>query len=1047
LVKYLTRLLQLSGIVLEHQYGRLLGDSLSVTVSQLIRLLTSFSAPSIEFKETIVNHIIVLLRSKHLPLTQLEASRLTMNVLLLDYRPLYDRFIEATVQCQMFEALIWPNFVKRLELELDDARVSFLAGLLLKKSPLCGNGLKLDDWQPFPVNVAPKGNLEAHMKKLLLSSPKQVLDSGADSYLSALIVLPHLANFRDKSAANSAVCDFIRHGVQSLQNSTNHVSSEKVAQLIALAVETIVHLKGMDGKAYFDLLECLLPVVTMHECLLLNSVHLLLVHITAQRKNLITLDRFKCVHRFVHPLTASYDTTVRRLASAIMATFADLPELASGMGPLYRTLAQIECIEPLVHTYREQVILFQNLTYDGQLCQQAANVAGNEWNETVIRYMLSVFAINFKLLWEPAGTVVQTYADNMVKKDEDMFWQVFDTMLTMAEERKPHEELQSAQQNGHEAENSTAEASDNEHDDDDEDEERDEKAPNASRSLFPKVMEHFPKKANIDYMNVRIQQLRMLHRCANFCRSKGDRIVERFFAYLEQDKSNPSLTDATGGEPAEENASSFSSVVKRRSSLSAGAGTHQVLLSYLRICTELPPKTVRKHSDRLYGTYEALVSSRNEEIQKVALSGIFALGGSQLTPYKDFINRLTSEKTLKQALLSVFVPSEEDETEDAGYTSASGRTKVAEEHRPKVLQLVLKVLDGKIKQNLGNGGTGGQHKATILTFIGRLRVDELALLLDRWYEAYLKQLKDTPTETVRCLTAALDDGVELVPVPTPFKVKTLLNFLAALQTEIAPLKSPVDSIHSPTPLLKLLLTWSQSKRFYVLLERHCDADGQRMDTDEPPEPSITPLDAMISLLRGSQTSASVCRQIFTALAAMLEGDDRTKQSDSNEPPLFHGRSRLLIPYVKDLLQYIRQAIKGKKVIASDLLLILTRLAESGMIGSDQKDEERIETDRVSLLNMLFPILLRKVSELGGDGHQQAGEDVRRLHIIIARLLSDVREPLRYLKQLALCLQNVKDRGKCGRVAFPMHFPSPTYRVFEINLTVTYGERQKNFMTK
>ncbi|XP_050073163.1 small subunit processome component 20 homolog [Anopheles maculipalpis] len=1105
IVKYLTRLLQLSGIVLEHQYGRLLGDSLSVTVSQLIRLLTSFTSPSIEFKETIVNHIIVLLRSRHLPLTQLEASRLTMNVLLLDHRPLYDRFIEATVQCQMFEALIWPNFVKRLELELDDARMSFLASLLLKKSPLCGNGLKLEDWKSFPVNVVSKGNLETYMKKMMLSTPAHVVDHAADAYLSALIVLPHLTNFRDKTAANNAVRDFIKHGVQGLQNG----SSEKAIQLIALAVETIVHLKEMDGKAYFDLLECLLPVVTIHDCLLLNSVHLLLVYITNQRKNLITFDRFKHVHRFVHPLTASYNTTVRQLACAIMATFADLPELASGMGPLYRTMAQIECIEPLIHTYREQVILFQNLTYDGRLCQQAAKVARNEWNETVMRYMLSMFAINFKLLWEPAGTVVQTYADNMVKQDEEMFWTVFDTMLTMAEARKPHEDPdQSGDLNGHEAANeeTPSEASDNVN----ADEEMVEESPKSRRSLFPTVMEHFPKKPNIDYMNVRIQQLRMLHRCTNFCRSKGDRIVERFFVYLEQDKTNSNLTTVGNGEePAEENvaaATSFTTVVKRKSSQSAGAGTHQVLLSYLRICTELTPKVVRKHSDRLYATYETLVSSRNEEIQKVALTGIFTLGGSQLTPYKDFINRLTSEKTLKQALLSVFVPSEEDDTEDAGYTSASGRTKVAEEHRPKVLQLVLKVLDGKIKQNLGNGGTGGQHKATILTFIGRLRVEELDLLLHRWYEVYLKQLKDTPTETVRFITAALDDGIEVVPTPTPFKVKTLLNFLAALQTEIAPIKSPVfaaklmhlkicfdallmrmdhsiyrkyknqallalvelfdqydssyqwtddemaaimlvhvwpqlehlpsDSIHSPTPLLKLLLSWSQSNRFYTLLERRCDTEGdhhhQRMDTDEA-EPSMTPLDAMINLLRGSQTSASVCRQIFTALAGMLEEDGRNR-TDSNEPPLFHGRSRLLIPYVKDLLQYIRQAIKGKKVISSDLLLILTRLAESGMIGSDQKDEERNENDRVSLLNMLFPILARKVSEIGGDGHQQASEDVRRLHIIIARLLSEVREPLRYLKQLALCLQNVKDRA-ARKIVYQI-FESFAHRSAEMKLINT-----------
>uniref|UniRef100_A0A182WM90 Uncharacterized protein n=1 Tax=Anopheles minimus TaxID=112268 RepID=A0A182WM90_9DIPT len=1093
-VKYLTRLLQLSGIVLEHKYGRLLGDSLSVTVSQLIRLLTSFASPTIEFKETIVNHIIVILRSRHLPLTQLEASRLTVTVLLQEHRPLYDRFIEATVHSPMFEALIWPNFGKTLEQELDDARMSFLAGLLLKKSPLCGNGLQLEEWKPFPVNVVPNGNLENYMKQTLsdITESSLLSDRNWDLFLSALIVLPHLVNFREKTAANNAVRDFIKNAVQSLQDGTIATSKqselrEKMIKLIAISVETIVHLQEMDGTDYFDLLECLLPVVTMHDCLLLNSVHLLMVHIANQHENTITFDRFQSVHRFVQPLMTSYDSTVRRLATAIIAIFAELPEMASGMGPLYSTLAQIECVEPLVHTYRGQVMLFQNLNFDGKMCQQAAEVARNEWTETVVRYMLSVFAINFKLLWEPAGTVVQTYADNMVKKDEDIFWNVFDMMLTMAEDHKPHADLQPcASPEGINEQEVTAEP-ENDGEDVEQEEEEDETETKSPESLFPKVMEYFPKKANIDYMNVRIQQLRMLHRCSNFCRSKGDRIVERFFAFLELDKTTTRTTDVTEAVEDAAPPSTMDRVIKRKSSKSAGAGTHQVLLSYLKICTELNTKTARKHADQLYATYETLVSSRNEEIQKLALNGIFVLGGAQLTPYKDFINRLTNEKTLKQALLSVFVPMEEEGEagEDGGSASASGRTKVAEEHRPKVLPLVLKVLDGKIKQNLGTGGTGAEHKATLLTFIGRLRVEELGLLLDRWFAVYLQLLKETPVETVRHITEAVDSGKDIVPAATPFKIKTLLNFLAALQTEIAPLKSavfarkmmhlkicfdallmrmdhgiyrkyknqallalvdlfeqydtsyqwtteeldaimqvhvwpqlellPSDSIHSPTPLLKLLISWSQSERFYVLLERRRVVEEGESSTNELP---TTPLDAMISLLRGAQTSGSVCQQIFTALAAMLEGDERNKPNTGDDDVLNQrreftqlvGRSRLLIPYVKDLLQYIRQAVKGKKMISSDLLLILTRLAESGMIGSDQKDETRIENDRVSLLNLLFPVLSRKVHEIGGEDHQQACEDVRRLHIIIARLLNDIQDPLRYLKQLASSLQNIKERG-------------------------------------
>ncbi|XP_053675225.1 small subunit processome component 20 homolog [Anopheles nili] len=1099
-VKYLSRLLQLSGIVLEHQYARLLGDALSPTVSQLIRLLTAFTAPSIEFNETIVNHIIVLLRSKHIRLTQLEASRLTMNVLMMDHRPLYDRFIDATVHCAMFEALIWPNFIKTVEHDPDDARVCFLASLLLKKAPLCGNGLQLNEWKSFPVSVVPGGKFESCMKNILSMRLQQVVGN-VELYLSALIILPHLENYQPLQLAKDAIVSFISEGARSIANNSVPHSKRgmavKICQLIAISVETIVHLADCEGKVCVELMDQLLPIVTAHDCLLLNSVHLLVEYTSENNFNhLLTNARFKRLQPYIHPLISSYNSTARQLASAILAHFADLPELVSSIGPLYKTLAQIERIETQIHTYREQVILFQNLAYDGQLCQEAINAARTEWIETVLRYMMSVYAVNFKLIWEPAGTVVQSYADNLNKSDETLFWNVFQSMLTMAENSVPHRETQQEEM-APEIDDSGARESES---DDDEP---------PVQSLLLKVIECFAKNPTIDYNNVRVQQLRMLQRCANFCRSKGDCIVERFFAFLEAtpNQTKPALADVEeetlegDGDLTDDHGSTKE--IRRKSSKSAGKGTQQVLLCYLKICTELTGKSVRKHAARLYSTYETLVSSRHEEIQKTALCGIFALGGSQLTPYKDFITRLTNDNTLKQALLSVFVPSEDiDGDEDGGYASASGRTKIAEEHRPKVVQLVLKVLDGRIKQNLGNGGPGGQHRATILTFFGRLRVEELEMLLARWYDAYLQLLKETPLETVRSIMDVAkdddgdegDDGESIFPTPTPFKVKTLLNFLTLIQTEVAPLKSATfaskvmhlkicfdcllmqmeqaiykkyksqtllalvdvigqydgnyhwtedelsaimrvhvwphlanlssDSIHSPTPLLRLLICWSQSERLYVLLERReIESSGSNAmdvnDTDN--SESLTPLDAMISLLRGPQTTGAVCQAIFSALAAMLGSDERTKSKDSVEDKHWstevtfysidglNKRSRLLLPYVKDLLQYIRQTVNRKKSISSDLLVILTRLAESGMIVGDQKDEEQIESNCISLLNLLFPILTRRVKE-SADDRQRAGEDIRRLHIIIMRLLKDVKDPIRYLKQLALSLQNVKDRA-------------------------------------
>ncbi|KFB50890.1 AGAP005033-PA-like protein [Anopheles sinensis] len=1056
LVEHLTRLLQLSGIVLEYREGRLLGDALSTTVSQLIKLLTTLSSPGDEFNETVVNQIIVLLRSKHIRLTQLEASRLTMNVLMLDHRPLYERFVAATVTCPMFEALIWPNFVKMLEAELDDARLRFLAGLLLQKAPLCGNGFELENWKPFPVQVVANGNLERYMNKLLAVEHVEMefVLANSELYLSALIALPHLANFRAKQKAVSALKDSITYAVQFVAQEAPSKSTikmiEKVVPLLAVTVETIVHMKEIEGKEYCDLLERLLPVVMKQDCLLLNSVHLLVTFMAEQRKSLLTFARFERIRPFIHPLLFSYDMSVRRLASGILAKFDHLSELAVAMGPLYSTIAQIENIEPLVQTYRGQVILFQHLAYDSQMYQQAAaNVARNEWTETVLQYMLSTFAVNFKLLWAPAASIVQSYGDNMINSDEQLFWKVFESMMRLAECKQPHGEVRSATPG------------------DEEDEESDEQTEPMDTEddvdrLLPKVLDSFAKKPNIDYHNIRIQLLRTLQKCSHFCRSKGDRIVERFFAFLESNESKSKA--ALGEEPTE---TKVDSEIRRKSSKAAGAGTQQVLLCYLNICTELNRKSLRpKYAARLYTVYETLASSRNEEIQKAALNGIFSFGEEQLVPYKDFIFRLTSEKTLKSALLSVFVPAEDEpdaEDGDDGVSggAVSGRTKIAEEHRPKVVQLMLKVLDGKITQNLGASGSGGPFRATILTFLGRLQNDELEMLLNRWFERYLKQLKETPIATVRSL-AGEEENAEGAQIPAPNRTNTVLHLKiffdallmrmdhsiyrkyksqallalvevfnqyeqneeydwtdeelqAIMHVHVWPQLEnlPSDSIHSPTPLLKLLLVWSRSERLYTLLSRRrFDHDKEAAGSDH----SMTPLDAMIALLKGSQTSGGVCTEIFNALATMLECDAQSGEQDEYDETRTQGdrlsqRNRLLIPYVKELLQHIRQTLKSKKSITSNMLLILTRIAESGIIGSEQQSEDTIEGDRNSLLGLLFPILAKKVSalnEISSSDHMEASLDIRRLHVIIMRLLKEISTPQQYLKQLAKLLETVKD---------------------------------------
>uniref|UniRef100_A0A2M4B845 Putative u3 small nucleolar rna-associated protein 20 n=1 Tax=Anopheles marajoara TaxID=58244 RepID=A0A2M4B845_9DIPT len=1048
LIKYVTRILQLSGIALEYKDGKLLGNSASAAVSQLIRLLAFSPSNSEEFSEAIVSHIIILLRSKNIHLTHLEASRLTRNMLMLERRSLYERFISSTVHCSAFEMLIWPCFVKKLDDEFDDDRLLFLADLLLQKVPQSVNGLQLSEWKPYPVQVLSNGKLEVYINSMFgidVLEVEHVLQQ-YELYLCALIVLPHLKCFKTKAKIAHDLSMFVLTLAHVIETAGTNVAedkiSSKIVQLIVVIVETIVHLNTIEKKIISDVLESLLGSITLNECLLLNSVHLLVVFIMDRWQCAATYQQFKRLQNCLSPLLSSFDRSIRHLSSDILAKFEHLTELSVGLGPLYKTIAKIESIEPLVHTYREQVLLFQDLAYNSQYFKKASNAAqSEEWTEITLRYMMSIFSVNFKLLWDPATTVIRSYVDIMTKHEHELFWRVFETMLTMAERKISYE--RPGQGYYIEMENLK--------DPDD-----------TSKSILARVMPFLIRKQNIDYNNVRIQLLNMLRNCTSFCRTHGDRIVDSFFTFLNSTNIEKDDSEET------------TTLVFDAKRHKGSPHWQQILLCYLNMCSELDKELIQEKINQLYAVYKNFSSSRNEELQQAALNGIFVYGNSHLMLYKDLFARLTNDKTLSTALLSALEPFDEDTAE-----ANSPNVNITEQHRPDVVQLILNVLDGKIVYNLGcrDDVSCGQHKSAILTFIGRLREKELECLLQRWFEQYLKLLKSTPLETVQCLMRENRcDTSHVVPTMTPNKVNTLLNLLASLQTEAGlwpqakfsirlmhlkiafdalliqmdhtiykKYKSralldlvtlidhygqeyqwteeeieaimlvhvwpnlenlPKDSIHSATPLLKLLFSCSRSERLYTVLEKPL------CEFRPVAEKSFTPLSAMIALLKGSQTSSKVCHDIFTALAAMLDAEDNCCREYVGAAGKSTGRNRLLLPYVKDLLQFIRSSLQQKRTISFNLLVILQNLVDSHLIGSDQHGE-RVEDDRNLLLSLLFPILIKTVSSMHDEPAETQHETrqyLHRLHIIVKRLLVQINDPERYVKQLAYMLEMAKDLG-------------------------------------
>ncbi|RZF48294.1 hypothetical protein LSTR_LSTR010257 [Laodelphax striatellus] len=217
-------------------------------------------------------------------------------------------------------------------------------------------------------------------------------------------------------------------------------------------------------------------------------------------------------------------------------------------------------------------------------------------------------------------------------------------------------------------------------------------------------------------------------------------------------------------------------------------------------------------------------------------------------------------------------------------------------------------------------------------------------------------------------------------------------------------KLPIEGVHSPTSLMKLMMAWSKNQRFFPLL-------GKWHKTE-----SCDSLTSIMSLLLGPKTHNSVVNAIFDMIERLLtlqdkedveEAEEMTAESADPIPPIettnirvfddknvpnnlgvkeLNYGSYLLLPHIASVLERMKLKMsRGKQhrvQLSQRDLLILSRATE---LVSDATTSE-------TLIGILLPALLKKAA---------AGADVLcPLLTTIANLMKNVADPSRYAQQLA-----------------------------------------------
>ncbi|CAI2343494.1 unnamed protein product [Caenorhabditis sp. 36 PRJEB53466] len=128
---------------------------------------------------------------------------------------------------------------------------------------------------------------------------------------------------------------------------------------------------------------------------------------------------------------------------------------------------------------------------------------------------------------------------------------------------------------------------------------------------------------------------------------------------------------------------------------------------------------------KLLEMYEELLGSRYEGIQKAALACIFSYRNTILASYRENLNALIDEKTLRQSL--PYFKLSEDE----------GDAQVADEHRSVVVPILLRLLNGKLLLNNKQKGMISRRNG-ILFVIGGCRSAELTFFLRLFFAQIYK---------------------------------------------------------------------------------------------------------------------------------------------------------------------------------------------------------------------------------------------------------------------------------------------------------------------
>lgn len=690
-----------------------------------------------------------------------------------------------------------------------------------------------------------------------------------------------------------------------------------------------------------------------------------------QNSSLLTEDHLRELYTLLEPLLVSPSNKLRLITSHLFSIFpVDLPDYNDGLTRegVFKIMYHAEKIVPNVHSYREKLIHLRKLEYN---CIVKC-LPSEFYRKTPLLFLLGNEFWNFKLMWEPLAELISSHAHgldaeefwgvmlNQLHKAAQGSAQKLETKAAHCDDQETITNLFTS--------HTTNFFKDTRQPDFTNFRIQLWKAmkmfpdrcilrSDALCELYLSFLKNEFFAADED--SISCQNILQSNRSKCDIQIEDSQAETTMDVVMEDDEEKPHVDTHA----VEENESIS---VRRKPAI-------QSLLVHLDLIAKFKKQRSMFLQPQVQNSFYDLLKHRNSSVQKAAFECVLSYKNPHIVPYKDNFYRLLDDKTFKTEIVLFRVDEESTEIKEADRdellpvlmrilygkfhcktgtdTSGKSRSNLRKSIvfsflcgcKPEELIYFLKLLfqpfmhfvtDDPVKMvNTTLMNMNFEKFIPLKRIKGVLNtVQSVSRKLGHRMVNFAHPLLHILLGLTTTISAALTHREEVLKGAVNL-LKTLFHTVinritqffenfedldytfeeidAVFKVVVWPLaqKLATEGIHHPTPILKLFLFWSQSKRFFPLLGHVKDSSSAVV---------CTPMASIISLLRAPKINAKVEVAIMDLINNLLIIEDIDDEPQTKALPLpfadFRGREEkkagehMLLQHIGSIIMYLKGSL-------------------------------------------------------------------------------------------------------------------------------------------